>query len=263
MLTYWRCSPTIPYHTNDAQATAGDNQVVNIWERNGNLFKEIELEGNCSHLDWSRDGGHLAITHDKSADVILWDAHRDRASKLPTGDKHALTFLKWSTVGMTLAIGTAKGTLVLYNHVTSRKIPVYGKHGNKAITCGAWNSEGQLCLGGLDKSCTISDESGSTVQQLPLHGVPSDIAFHEVRPPPSHPFPFFCGSLSSEEERKRGEYERKAHQFTAQVGSTSNPCPHPPPVVLTCAQCWSAIRRLIPKKATHQMHRAKQWSASC
>lgn len=81
---------------------------------------------------------------------------------------------------MTLAIGTAKGTLVLYNHVTSRKIPVYGKHGNKAITCGAWNSEGQLCLGGNDKSCTISDESGSTIQQLPLHGIPSNIAFHEA-----------------------------------------------------------------------------------
>lgn len=36
--------------------------------------------------------------------------------------------------------------------------------------------------GGGDKTCTISAEGGSTIQQLPLHYDPSDIAFHETPP---------------------------------------------------------------------------------
>jgi WD repeat-containing protein 19 len=161
---------------------SSENRVVNIWDRNGELFKEIDLEGNCTGLDWSKDGNLLAVIHSKNSDVIIWNSSRETTSRLDTGEKAALTFLKWSAIGMTLAIGTAKGTLVLYNHTTSRKIPVYSKHGNKPITCGAWSSENQLCLGGGDKTCTISSDGGSTLQQLPLHHDPSDIAFHESGP---------------------------------------------------------------------------------
>ena len=35
---------------------------------------------------------------------------------------------------------------MLYNHRTSRKVPVVGKH-NKAITCGAWSEANLLALG--------------------------------------------------------------------------------------------------------------------
>ena len=34
--------------------------------------------------------------------------------------RDTLTFLRWSKVGAMLAIGTAKGNLLLYNHKTSR-----------------------------------------------------------------------------------------------------------------------------------------------
>jgi len=131
-------------------------------------------------LDWSKDGGFLAIIHDgKDSTVILWDSHASRAVALDTNEKAALTFIKWNRTGMMLAIGTAKGTLVLYNHQTTRKTPVLGKH-SKAITCGTWIAQDELVLGGLDKKCSISSEDGNNLTEpLPLHGNPSCIQWHE------------------------------------------------------------------------------------
>lgn len=37
-----------------------------------------------------------------------------------------MSFLLWSKIGSFLAIGTIKGNLLIYNHQTSRKIPVLG-----------------------------------------------------------------------------------------------------------------------------------------
>ena len=163
------------------------NRVVNIWDRNGQLKKEIDIPGACVAMDWSKDGGLLAIIHDKSAEVILWDPHNmDDAFRLETGQKGPLTYLKWSEAGMKLAIGTSKGALVIYDHQTSRKIPVLGRHGNKAIICGAWSSDDQLCLGGQDKMCTISQDDGVILNALPLQADPSDIRFYE-RPSDADP----------------------------------------------------------------------------
>eukprot|EP00039_Didymoeca_costata_P030876 m.31858 g.31858 ORF g.31858 m.31858 type:complete len:1357 (-) comp8355_c0_seq1:4546-8616(-) len=160
-------------------ATSGSNRVVHIWDRNGELKKEIDLPGQCVGMDWSRDGGMLAIIHNKSTSVVLWDANSDEARQLDTDEKASLSFVQWSKTANILALGTTKGALVLYNHQTSRKIPVYGKHGNKPIISGTWDGKGNLNLAGADRSCTISSDDGVTLHQLPLHGEPSDIAVFE------------------------------------------------------------------------------------
>ena len=82
-------------------------------------------------MDWSNDGGLLAIIDDKTSNVILWDANTKRRSEVNTMEKSQLTFLLWSKLGLTLSVGSAKGNLVLYNHQTGRKIPIMGKHNNK------------------------------------------------------------------------------------------------------------------------------------
>ena len=87
-----------------------------------------------------------------------------KTTQLDSGLKDIPTFLIWAKASHTLAVGTAKGNLLFYNHQTSRKIPVLGKH-TKRINCGAWNSENLLALGSEDKTITVSNMDGDTIKQ--------------------------------------------------------------------------------------------------
>ena len=99
-----------------------------------------------------------------SGTISLWDANKKKTTQLESGLRDTLTFLIWSKVSQILAVGSAKGNLLIYNHQTSRKIPILGKH-TKKITCGAWNSDNLLALGADDKSISISNVDGDTLKQ--------------------------------------------------------------------------------------------------
>ncbi len=90
----------------------------------------------------------LAILQQGSPIVTLWDSNQSAQNDLDTGMKD-LTLLTWSMVGPQLAIGTAKGNLLIYNKRTHKKQNILGKHVKK-ITCGAWNSENKLALSSED-----------------------------------------------------------------------------------------------------------------
>ena len=64
-----------------------------------------------------------------------------------------LTLISWAVAGPQLAIGNAKGDLVIYNKKELKKQLIRGKH-TKKITCGAWNSENKLALGSEDPQVT-------------------------------------------------------------------------------------------------------------
>ena len=55
------------------------------------------------------------------------------------------TWAMWNKVGSQLAVGTAKGNLLLFDKSTGQILPIVGKH-QKRISSGAWNSENQLAL---------------------------------------------------------------------------------------------------------------------
>jgi WD40 repeat protein len=63
--------------------------------------------------------------------------------------------VSWSKTGSILAIGTAKGNLLLYNARDRRKTPIMGKH-TKRIQCACWNKESNLALAGADKMVRAS-----------------------------------------------------------------------------------------------------------
>eukprot|EP00040_Diaphanoeca_grandis_P026894 m.151683 g.151683 ORF g.151683 m.151683 type:complete len:1363 (+) comp30773_c0_seq2:182-4270(+) len=159
-------------------ATAGTNRTVQIWDRNGASVDVIDLAGNCVDLDWCHDGALLAIINAGNENVILWNAHTQEKREIKTDQKARLTFLRWSQVGYSLAIGASKGNLVLYNHQTGRQLPILGKHGNKAITCGSWSVDNLLCLGGEDNTISLSNENGNILEQPDLTGPPSNVQFY-------------------------------------------------------------------------------------
>ncbi|XP_051054370.1 WD repeat-containing protein 19 [Phodopus roborovskii] len=157
-------------------AVTGADYIVKIFDRHGQKRSEISLPGNCVAMDWDKDGDILAVIAEKSSCIFLWDANTNKTSQLDNGMRDQMSFLLWSKNGSILAVGTIKGNLLIYNHQTSRKIPVLGKH-TKKITCGCWNTENLLALGGEDKMITVSNQEGDTIRQTPVKSEPSDIKF--------------------------------------------------------------------------------------
>ncbi len=85
-----------------------------------------------------------------------------------------LNVLVWAKSSPILAVGSYRGNLMIYNHKTSRRVPIIGKH-NKAITCGAWSEGGLLALGSEDRSLSISNGEGDTLRVATLRAEPSEI----------------------------------------------------------------------------------------
>lgn len=159
-------------------AFSGTNRIVNISDRNGQPIDSFELPGLCVGMDWSSDGSVLAVINDKSADVILWDSSSRKAASLDTSMRAQPTFIAWSKLGLVLAVGTAKGGVLVYNHQNARKTPFLGKHVKK-ITCGVWSEENHLILGSEDHSVSINNSEGDVIQQPVLGGDPSNIQVFE------------------------------------------------------------------------------------
>ncbi|KAF6133735.1 WD repeat domain 19 [Phyllostomus discolor] len=161
-------------------AVTGADHIVKIFDRHGQKRSEINLSGNCVAMDWDKDGDILAMIAEKSSGVYLWDANTNKTSQLDSGIRDQMCFLVWSKVGSFLAAGTARGCVLIYNHQTSRKIPILGKH-SKRVTCGCWNAENLLALGGEDRMITVSNQEGDTIRQSPVRLEPSDMQFSTMK----------------------------------------------------------------------------------
>ena len=144
------------------------------------MVEQLRLPGMCSCFGWDKDGDLLAVITDKSANLLIWDANTSRTAWLDTGIRDPLNVLIWSKTGPTLAVGSYRGNLMIYNHKTARKVPVIGKH-SKAITCGAWSSGNLLALGSEDRTLSISNLDGDTLRVATLRAEPQDIQFCEMK----------------------------------------------------------------------------------
>ncbi|XP_067137635.1 WD repeat-containing protein 19 [Centruroides vittatus] len=160
--------------------TTGYDHIVNIYDRHGDRKEQISLPGMCSGLAWDKDGDILGIINDRSPVLILWDANSNRMSQVDTGLRDTLSLLLWSKTTPMLAIGTAKGNLLIYNHRTSRKVPILGKH-SKRITSGGWSFQNYLALVGEDKLLTVSNHDGDTICQSNLKSVPTLVQFSSMK----------------------------------------------------------------------------------
>ncbi|RLN32585.1 hypothetical protein BBJ28_00018526 [Nothophytophthora sp. Chile5] len=149
-------------------ATAGKNGLVHIFDRQGEQHDEIglDLAAPVLALEWDTEGSTLAIVQQGSSVVPLWDNGTRSTLSLDTNLKDP-TFARWSQEGSLLAVGTQKGNLVMYSKATRKLVPVVGKH-SRRITCGSWNSEDRLVLGGEDRMLTVSNPQGDTIEQHEL-----------------------------------------------------------------------------------------------
>lgn len=117
------------------------------------------------------------MIQDGISQVNLWDLSSRRLITLDgSSNLKDPTYLCWAKRGPQLAVGDARGNLLLYNKETRRKVPVVGKHEN-AIISGSWSSNGLLVLGSEDRVLTFSDDKGKTLDTTELQQIPTQLSF--------------------------------------------------------------------------------------
>ncbi|XP_049544255.1 WD repeat-containing protein 19 [Anopheles darlingi] len=161
-------------------ASTGSDGTVAIFNRQGQLQERIVLQGLCAGFAWDRDGDVLAMITANSPQLIIWDSNAQRKQTVDIGLRDLPSCIIWSKKIALLAVGTSRGNLSIYNHITTKRIPILGKH-TKRIVCGAWSTENILALGSEDKYLTLSNEEGDTLRSVQLRDAPSDMHFAEMK----------------------------------------------------------------------------------
>jgi len=170
-------------------ASIGDGQrTLFLFDRRGVQVEEVALKSTAKvlQLEWDKDGELLAILQQGEPNVLLWRQAERKLEVLEMNTKDP-SYLSWSKTGHHLVIGTAKGTIMMYNKRTLKKQTIMGKH-SKKITCGAWHPiENIYACGSEDKSITVSDENGESAMKggdgepLRLKSEPSMVQFAGLR----------------------------------------------------------------------------------
>ena len=139
-----------------------------------------------SHIEWDSRGEKIAIKCKNSSTISIWNTSTNEVYAVDIGVKHNASFITWHLEKPILAIGTDKGSLVLYNDDRKQKVVLVGYH-SKALTCSAWNDEGYLALGSSDNQVSImrpkaGTEEGEDTQlnKMALKGEPIAIDFAPV-----------------------------------------------------------------------------------
>lgn len=133
----------------------------------------------CTGFGWDSDGDVLGVIS-QAPQVILWDANTGKKLVIDVGLRDNMACLLWAKASSLLAVGTTKGNVSIYNHATSKRTPIIGKHAKKII-CGAWNNENLLALGSEDKTISISNIDGDTLRVIVLRAEPAEIQFSEMK----------------------------------------------------------------------------------
>ncbi|XP_047023607.1 WD repeat-containing protein 19 [Helicoverpa zea] len=161
-------------------ATTGTDATVAVHDRSGQLMERMKLQGLCAGMEWDQDGDYLAIITPNSNTVLLWECHANKRINIETGLREPPSCIAWAYGEPLLAVGTHKGNLALYNHHTTKRIPIIGKH-TKKITCAAWNKDSILVLASEDKSLSINNSDGDTLRMISLRDIPNDLQFSEMK----------------------------------------------------------------------------------
>ncbi|OQS03204.1 hypothetical protein THRCLA_04497 [Thraustotheca clavata] len=164
-------------------ASTGMSRVVHIFNRTGELVDQIvpPSPSICTHLEWGGKSLQLAIAQANSPIVLLWSAATQSTSTVDINLKE-ITLLRWNKPteadgsNDTLAIGTSRGHVLLYEASCARLSSAMSKHKRK-IVCGDWNTQNEFAFGSEDRQITICAKDGSTIDQVKIKAPPLSIQF--------------------------------------------------------------------------------------
>ncbi|XP_014256519.1 WD repeat-containing protein 19 [Cimex lectularius] len=161
-------------------ATVGNDYSVAIFNRQGKVHERIKLPGQCTGFGWDCDGDLLGLICDGSFSILFWDSNTGKKFPIDTGLRDSLTVISWALNEPIVAVGSARGNLAIYNHRTSKRIPVLGKHSKRIVTA-AWGSTNVLALGSEDRTISINNSDGDTLKMFQLSADPSALQFTQFQ----------------------------------------------------------------------------------
>eukprot|EP00055_Hartaetosiga_balthica_P018073 m.128120 g.128120 ORF g.128120 m.128120 type:complete len:1383 (-) comp9449_c2_seq5:5705-9853(-) len=153
-------------------ASSGSNRSVFIFDRKGNAVSEFSLPGKCTGMEWDNNGEHLAIIHDQSSSVFLWNTSDKGATEVDVGLKGFGSMVCWSPEGKQFIVGNNKGDISVYSVPTQRKLPLLGKH-RKRIVSADWGRNNKFVVASADQTLTINTPEGDAIANPQLGGDPS------------------------------------------------------------------------------------------
>uniref|UniRef100_A0A7S3LUV7 WD repeat-containing protein 19 n=1 Tax=Palpitomonas bilix TaxID=652834 RepID=A0A7S3LUV7_9EUKA len=162
-------------------ATCGENGIVYILDRRGDAVDDIGLDNGSgiAALEWDSEGNYLAVVQNGSSKLIIWSAF-DRKKTVVDTQMTGHCAGKWSKTSPIICIGTIKGNILIYNHATTRKIPVMGKH-TKRISAISWSNDNKIALGSEDRQISISNADGDGIMSTGVKYEPVEMQFVSSR----------------------------------------------------------------------------------
>jgi len=118
----------------------------------------------------------LAITQASSPIVVLWYRERRESKEVDTMGHKDFSFLKWSPSSSHIAIGTAKGTVLIYE-MSSLSMKETSLRHKRRIACGDWNIDQVLVYASEDKCIFTCNVNGDAIDQVKVKSRPLTCKF--------------------------------------------------------------------------------------
>eukprot|EP00672_Neobodo_designis_P023740 CAMPEP_0174834780 /NCGR_PEP_ID=MMETSP1114-20130205/5042_1 /TAXON_ID=312471 /ORGANISM="Neobodo designis, Strain CCAP 1951/1" /LENGTH=1382 /DNA_ID=CAMNT_0016068709 /DNA_START=126 /DNA_END=4274 /DNA_ORIENTATION=- len=157
-------------------AVAGANKRVGIYTRQGELKHTVNLPEKTAVIDmhWDHEGSTLAVVQAQTQSVVLFDMATHKVDTLNTAMKADVVLARWAHSLPILCVGNAKGGVLMYNRETFKKTPIVGKHSKKILSM-SWNRRNQVAMSSEDKTLSVSDEEGQTIDSVNIKGDPLEL----------------------------------------------------------------------------------------
>lgn len=178
-------------------ASSGSSRVVHVHDRHGALVKQIvppsprcerriarppsradaltarpfaPARSMCTALEWNAPGTILAIVQANSPIIVLWEL-ATRETRFIDTECRSIAFLHWASHALSLAVGTDRGAVHLYDYYTGARTTCAPTR-RRRLTCGAWSTgpfftvatEGPHVRGAADRAradVTVRDRRSS------------------------------------------------------------------------------------------------------
>lgn len=137
-------------------AVAGEERKVVIYNRKGELQDEISIPlehgsngKNCiGALDWHSDEDVLAVLPGNGAfGVFTYDVGSRLHTQVNPSVQTAVTSIRWQISSSILAMGTEKGSVIMYNRLTTKLHTIAGVNKNAIISI-LWCGDVFVAMGG-------------------------------------------------------------------------------------------------------------------